>query len=125
MLAESINYFNRVLGETGLFSRLMGLCDIIEKNNQRFPAQWYKQEYKAAVDYDKHNGFGYWRKTGPVTQSNEQSARISNRKMITTTYPLRFVLVVPVKKLGALGGAYRNDFIGNQITKVLVDTQTN
>lgn len=123
MLKPIINYMNLILiRRTKFFDFLMGKCEFIVKNDVEFPAQFYNQNWQSARNFDKYNGFGYWRLTGNVTMSTETSTGRANKLQYAQAYPLRFICAIPYKKF-EMNDAYREDRLAVEIIKNITGNQ--
>jgi hypothetical protein len=95
MLEVIINDINTKINALGKFSKVYGLCEIINKENTSFPAEWCNNDYKQVSDFDKHNGVVYHRLTGSISINEQEDQSADGCDIYTTrTYPLKTVICV-------------------------------
>lgn len=99
MIEQILAYINQKLMQTTLFKDVRGLCEIIEKGEQKFPAEYSnKGDYKF-ID-DKTNweaGLAYHRLLGDVEpeQLDEDIAPTACDVVIRKVYHMRLICCVP------------------------------
>lgn len=121
MLEDILCQMKENLLETGYFNAFYEYCELIDRNEIIFPAQYVGGgEYKSVMDFDV-NGSGYTRKRDKVyiRQSTKYSAITSceDDTILEITYPLRMVMGVPKVKLSDT--AYSDDALFSEIAAVI------
>lgn len=96
MLKEVIENINTVLISSGMFNKAYGLCEIIEKDTKKFPAEYCLNKYIQVSDFSNYSGIVYHRLDGDITISQEEDETEGCSDMSTKTYPC--LLVACVKK---------------------------
>lgn len=96
MLKEVIENINSILIASGMFEKAYSLCEIIEKDRLKYPAQWCLGKYEQVSDFDRHKGLLYHRLNGNVSISQSEDQSESCDTFSEKTYPC--ILVAGVKK---------------------------
>ncbi len=124
MIQDIITTNNVALEATNIFEKLFELCvQVRDAKDKVRPAQYCSGgELEPVNRFDEFDGMGYWRKTGPITQSpiedDDSVNMVSCANYIERTIPLRFVAIVPKKKM-LVDDAYAEERLGLEITRVL------
>lgn len=96
MLKEVIENINSILIASGMFEKAYGLCEIIEKDKLKYPAQWCLGKYEQVSDFDHYKGLLYHRLNGNISVSQSEDQSESCDTFSEKTY--QCVLVAGVKK---------------------------
>lgn len=96
MLKEVIENINSKLIASGMFEKAYGLCEIIEKDKLKYPAQWCLGKYEQVSDFDSFKGLCYHRLNGKVSISQQEDDAEGCEIHSTKTYPC--ILIAGVKK---------------------------
>lgn len=99
MIEQIIKYINQKLMQTTLFKDVRGLCEIIDKEDKKFPAEYFKGGEFKNID-DKTNwevGVAYHRLLGDVEdeQLADEFSPTACDVAIRKTYHLKLVCCVP------------------------------
>jgi hypothetical protein len=106
--------------ETKYFDKINLLCEQIEKDGKKFPAQYFDKNWHKALDIDKVNGTAYWRLNG-VVRNTPETDLVANNILIGMTIPLKLVAFVPYSKFKK-DNSYRELNMAAEIQKVLTGT---
>lgn len=116
MIELIIPYINTRIETLNLFSRRIGLCDVIKKGEASFPAEYCEGEYKQVSDFDQETGTVYHRLTGDISSAElDEENTVSCTPFIDRTYPTRLVAVIKKSELNAYSDSQMAEFISNAI----------
>lgn len=119
MIDELITHVNNQIATLDLFNSRKGLCEIIQKDDTSFPAQYCgNDEYKNVDDFDFEKGLTYHRKTSGVTTETIPET-VGCESNIRVTYPMRVVAIVRKDSLSENDDAYINDKIASNLFNVI------
>lgn len=121
ILSTTITQLNLLIAETGLFSKLYGLCqlerDAQGKATQKIIEYQSNGQGSPITDYDSENGTLAWlmRSAISIAVAPANNKVTSNDEVITITFPLRAIAVVSKEHL-----ACDNSTAGDQIAQTLI-----
>lgn len=121
ILSTTITQLNLLIAETGLFSKLYGLCqlerDSTGKATQKIIEYQSNGQGNPITDYDSENGTLAWlmRSAIGITVAPAINKVTSNDEVITITFPLRAIAVVSKEQL-----ACDNSTAADQIAQTLI-----
>ena len=121
ILSTTITQLNSLITDTGLFSKVYGLCqlerDAQGKATQKIIEYQSSGQRKPITDYDSENGTLAWLMRSPVAISVAPPINKvkSNDEVISITFPLRAIAVVSKEEL-----ACDNSTAGDQIAQTLI-----
>lgn len=96
MLKQVVEHINELITSSGMIEKAYGLCDIIEKDGKKFPAEYCLNKYVQVSDFDKYKGLCYHRIDGDVSISQGEDESYGCDVLSSKTYPI--ILIIGVKK---------------------------
>lgn len=125
MIKEAVEYLQTQLTSTHLFTKVWGLCELINKDSKTYPA-FYKGggNYDDVSQFDRQDGTAYFRMLSDVTTDNVEPEFITTScgALIEFNFSLRVVCVIKRDKLEC-DDAYGVHQFAQMIAKV-IDTSS-
>lgn len=123
MIDSIIGYLRESLINSGYFTNVYGLCELIIKEDKTIPAFYKgKGEYYNINDIDKGNGTGYFRADGNPRSESTSSVYTSCDKYLDITYPLQFIGAVKKAKIPC-DNAYAANIICQSVAGIISTTR--
>lgn len=126
IIEDVVEFLKAKLESTKYFGKVFGLCELIEKGDQKQPA-FYKGngEYDETMNnWDSFNGIAYFRKIRnvSVSKSDDRLILTSCNTAINFRIPLRLVVVVPKANM-TCDNAYADDnFIQSLMGQLILNS---
>ncbi len=89
MIEIIISYFKAIAEGTTLFTKVYGLCDLVNTNTETYPAEYNNGNYNP-VEFSEDKSLIYFRKNGPV-QWEDLDSVIGGKTQKKMILPLRIV----------------------------------
>lgn len=117
MLNDIITYLDSRL--SSYFQKNWGLVSRIVEAEKTYPAKYCSGgKYDLVSNFSKYSGSSYWRKNGIVSSVVTEHPRISSKRQVELTIPLRGVFVVRKKELPN-DNEYSSYELATELTKAL------
>lgn len=94
MIKEVILYINRLLADSGMISKQYGLCELVEKDGKKFPAEYCLNKFIQVSDFDKYKGSCYHRLNGTISISQTDDSDVGCEILSAKTFPVKMVICV-------------------------------
>lgn len=121
MIKDAIEFLQARLETTNLFSKVWGLCELINKDGKTYPAYYNGNgDYTDVSQFNRYDGSAYFRMLSDVTMTEVEDAFITTSCGALLQYELSVKLVCVVKrdKLDC-DDAYGAHTFAQMITKVM------
>lgn len=121
MIKNSILYLKSLLEDTGLFSKVYDLCELITIGNKTYPAWYDGSEFKDISNFDLNDGTAYFRKSGDISigvTSAEFQTTSCNNNLFDVNIPLKVICVIKKSKADC-EDAFAADEFAEIITTIL------
>lgn len=98
MIKEAITYLQAQVAATGMFTKIWGLCELINKDGKTYPA-FYKGagNYEDVSHFDRNDGVVYFRKNGDVRVEN-----VDSEFQTTSCGSNELKYVIPIRAVGII-----------------------
>lgn len=116
MLDKIIPHINTNINTLGVIANLFELCEIVEKGDLTFPAEYQSGgEFRHVTDADMKKGIGYHRQIGEMLVEPSDLLDAQTNRFWKITYSLRFVGIIPKKIIDE-----DNKYIDDRLSKLTV-----
>ncbi len=98
MIQNTITTLNTAINALDYFEKQFELVERVRTGDKIYPAPYCTDGEYQPINFDNFNGVSYWRKTAPVSIS-EDDAEIACNDVLAFNYPLRLVGAIKKEKL--------------------------
>lgn len=122
MLEKLLDFLNAKITEQNLFGKVYCLAELVTdaSGNKAPKAYVTKGQWETVSDIDKSKGLCYWRQTGDVDVSINNTGSIPCNEELTFTYPLRLIASMPKKALNT-DDAYSDHRIAESLIALFIN----
>lgn len=122
MIKEAVEYLQSQLETTNLFSKVWGLCELLNKDSKTYPAHYKGAgQYEDVSQFDRYDGSAYFRMASTdvtISEVPQEFKTTSCDALVGFNFGIRVVCVIPRNKLSC-DDAYGVHQFAEMITKVI------